>query len=78
MLRRTWIVFVGMREPPRPPRAIASSPFQAIVGVIEESIRLPGATAFASPWIRPNMFGRPGAVAKSSISLLRKKPASGT
>ena len=67
-----------MREPPRAPRATASLPFQAIVGAIEESIRLPAPTAFASPWTSSKTLGFPGAAAKSSISLLRKKPAPGT
>ncbi len=30
------------------------APLQATVGVIDESILLPGPTAFASPWTRPN------------------------
>ena len=43
----------------------------AIVGHMEESIRLPGATALTFPWTRPYMFFWPGFVAKSSISLFR-------
>ena len=30
-------------------------------GVIADSIRFPGAIAFASPWTRQYMFGLPGA-----------------
>src|SRR5262245_61786272 len=46
-----------------------------MVGVIDDSMRLPGSILFAAPWTRPNVFGAPGLVAKSSISLLSKKPA---
>ena len=67
-----------MRGPPRPPSTIASSPRHARVGAIEESMRRPGATVLASPWIRPYSLGRPGAVVKSSIWSLRKNPAPGT
>ena len=41
---------------------------------MDESGRLPGAIALASPCTRPNMFGAPGLAAKSSISLLSRKP----
>ena len=44
-------------------------------GVIADSMRLPGAMAFASPWTRPYMLGFPGAAVKSSISSLSRKPA---
>jgi hypothetical protein len=46
-----------------------------MLGVIADSIRFPGAIALASPSTRPYMFGAPGAVAKSSISSLSRKPA---
>ncbi len=46
-----------------------------MLGVIADSIRLPGAIALASPCTRPYMLGLPGAVAKSSISSLSRKPA---
>ncbi len=46
-----------------------------MVGVIAESIRFSGAIALASPCTRPNWFGVPGLAAKSSISLLSRKPA---
>ncbi len=49
-----------------------------MVGVIDESGRLPGWMAFASPCTRPNMFGVPGFDAKSSISLFSRKPRPGT
>ncbi len=46
-----------------------------MVGVIELSMRLPGATALASPPTRPNMFGEFGRALKSSISLFSRNPA---
>ena len=65
-------------EPPGEPQANAPRPgITAIVGHIEESMRLPGATALASPWTRPYMFVSPGLVAKSSISLFMRKPRPG-
>ncbi len=68
-----------MREPPGAPAVMNSLPsFSTMVGVIDDSGRLPGAIAFASPWTRPNMFAVPGFDAKSSISLLSRKPSPGT
>ena len=50
-----------MRDPPGLPSTSNSLPsFTTIVGVIDESGRLPGAIAFASPCTRPNMFGVAG------------------
>ena len=71
----TCIVEVGMRDPPRDPSAIDSDPRQAIVGLMEDSMRAPAATEFASPCTRPNRFGLPGDTTKSSISLLSRNPA---
>ena len=48
-----------------------------IVGVIAESIRLPGAIGVGVALHQPHMFGRPGAVVKSSISSLSRNPAPG-
>src|SRR2546430_11486158 len=66
-----------MREPPGDPSTRNSRPAESttIAGVIPDSIRFPGAMAFASPWTRPNRFGRPGAVLKSSISSFSRNPA---
>ena len=50
-----------MRGPPRLPVTMNSLPsLVTIVGLIEESGRLPGAIAFFSPCTRPNMFGAAG------------------
>src|SRR6476646_9363236 len=66
-----------MNGPPLAPVTSSGrrSASRTIVGVIADSIRLPGAIALASPWTRPYMFAVPGLAAKSSISLLRRKPA---
>ncbi len=45
---------------------------------MEESGRFSGWMALASPWIKWNMFSVPGLAAKSSISLLSRKPRPGT
>ena len=66
-----------MRGPPGLPGTMNSAPSRlTIVGLIEDSGRLPGAIAFLAPCTSPNMFGVPGRVVKSSISLLRKNPVS--
>ena len=49
--------------------------FSTMVGVMQLSIRLFGAMAFASPPTSPYMFGEPGFTEKSSISLFSRKPA---
>ena len=46
-----------------------------MLGVIAESGRLPGWIALESPWTSPYMLGRPGALARSSISSLSRNPA---
>ncbi len=65
-----------------PPPTVTSIGFPSlpstIVGVIDESIRLPGAIAFASPITSPSLFATPGCAVKSSISLLSRNPAPGT
>ena len=49
-----------------------------IVGVMAESILLPGSTPLSSPWTRPKKLGVPGFAVKSSISLLSRNPAPAT
>ena len=65
-----------MREPPGEPTTSSSLPSLAtMVGVIELSIRLPGAISLALPPVTPNMFGTPALALKSSISLFSRNPA---
>ena len=65
----------GMRLPPGVPTTIDSCPsLVTIVGVIDDSGRLPGATALFGPSTNPNMLGEPGLAEKSSISSLRRMP----
>ena len=54
-------------------RLIYTQPTEAFALYIQ--ISLISGAVFASPWIKPNMFGLPGLTVKSSISLLSKKPA---
>ena len=69
---------VMMRGPPGLPSTNTGRPsFSTIVGVIDDSGRLPGAIALASPCTSPNMLAAPGFTAKSSISLLSRKPVPG-
>ena len=75
----TWKTDVKMREPPGVPITSRTAPSRMrIVGVIDDSGRLPGAIALASPPTTPNIFGEPGLTEKSSISLLSRKPAPST
>ena len=68
-----------MVEPPGVPTTMESLPsFSTIVGVMELSMRLPGAMLFASVPTKPNMLGTPALALKSSISLFIKKPNSST
>ena len=68
-----------MREPPGVPSTMATLPSRVrMVGVMEESGRLPGAMALASAPTTPNWFGAPGLTEKSSISSFRRKPAPST
>ena len=63
-------------DPPGVPRIKKgeSSRFVTIVGVIELNIRFPDAIEFASLPISPYIFGWPGLIEKSSISLFNKNP----
>lgn len=65
---------VMMRLPPGVPSTAIRSRDTRKVGVIELSMRLPGAGALASKPITPNALGVPGRSAKSSISLLSSTP----
>jgi hypothetical protein len=70
---------VKIREPPGVPITMATLPSRVrMVGVIDDSGRLPGAMALASPPTTPNMLGAPGLAEKSSISSLSRKPAPST
>ena len=71
-----WNTVVMMNGPPLAPVTSSGrwSLSRTMVGVIADSMRLPGAMALASPWTRPYMFGVPGFAAKSSISLFRRNP----
>jgi len=67
-----------MVGPPGLPVTRTSWPsFVTRVGVMDESGRLPGTMALASPWMRPNMFGVPTCEVKSSISLFMRMPVPG-
>ena len=66
-----------MVDPPGVPTTIHSAPFfSIIVGVIELNILFSGAISFAFAPSKPNIFGTPGLLLKSSISLFKKKPNS--
>ena len=67
-----------MREPPGEPNAIATRPSRIrMVGAMDDSGRLPGAMALASPWTSPNRLGVSGATVKSSISSFISTPVPG-
>ena len=72
----TCAVAVMMVGPPAAPTTTRTRPASssAIVGVIDDSGRLRGATAFCSLPIRPNALGTPGSSEKSSISSLSTMP----
>ena len=66
--------------PPREPttsRSVLSRP-STIAGDMLESGRLSGAIAFTSPWISPQLLGRPGATVKSSMMSFSSTPVPGT
>ncbi len=68
-----------MVPPPGEPSTSRTLPSRVtMVGVMDESGRLCGAMALASPCTSPNMLGAPGLAAKSSISLFSRKPAPST
>ena len=73
MMHNTVLMMVG---PPGLPAVNHRLPSlrRTIVGVMAESGRFFGATAFRSPWISPYKFGVPGFAAKSSISSLSRIP----
>ena len=66
-----------MCAPPAAPVTTNGAPVESstIVGVMLDSIRLPGAIAFASHCRRPIALTAPTLVVKSSISLFSRKPA---
>ncbi len=75
----TCSTVVMMVLPPGDPVTNTGSPSRrTIVGVIELSMRLPGAMALASSPSSPKELGVFGLTEKSSISLLSRKPAPGT
>jgi hypothetical protein len=76
-LLTTCATVVMMVAPPGDPvtRRTRPSGERTMVGVIDETMRFPGAMAFAVPCTSPNWLGVPGLEVKSSISLFRKKPA---
>ena len=66
---------VMMRLPPGDPVISHGLPSAStMVGLIEDSGRLPGPGALASPPTSPNAFGAPGFAEKSSSSLLSRIP----
>ena len=68
-----------MVRPPGLPVTMNSLPsFARIVGVMLESIRLPGSARFGLVPIEPRSVVSSGASLKSPISLLSRKPAPGT
>ncbi|NBU26539.1 MAG: hypothetical protein EBS39_13205, partial [Gammaproteobacteria bacterium] len=76
MLSSVWKTPVKIVEPPGVPSEATTRPSRTSrVGVIDDSMRLPGAISLARPPTTPYMFGWPGLVLKSSISLLSRKPA---
>ena len=78
-LSMTCSTAVIMMGPPGAPSTRNGLPsLTTMVGIMDDSGRLPGAMALRSPCTRPNMLGVPGFEAKSSISSLRRKPAPGT
>src|ERR671921_285061 len=66
MLLIVSITAEGIRLPPGVPTTIISFPsLVTIVGVIDDSGRLPGATALFGPSTRPYMLGAPGYAAQA-------------
>ena len=76
-LETIWKMVVMIVAPPGVPvtRSVRPSGSTTMVGVIADSMRLPGSMALASPWTSPNWFGTPGFEVKSSISLFSRYPA---
>ncbi len=74
-----WATVVVIVGPPGEPTIARSLPsLTMIVGVMLDSMRLPGSMPFCGPWTRPNMLGAPTFAVKSSISLFRVTPVPGT
>ncbi|MNP40700.1 hypothetical protein D3C76_1343570 [compost metagenome] len=72
----TWKIEVKIREPPGVPSTRVTLPSRVTrLGLIDESMRLPGSIALASPPTTPKALATPGLELKSSISSLSKKPA---
>ncbi len=66
-------------RPPGLPVTMRSCPFfVTMVGVMLESIRLPGAARLGPVPMSPVASVRPGPALKSPISLFSRKPAPGT
>ncbi|MNZ89897.1 hypothetical protein D3C78_1088380 [compost metagenome] len=65
-----------MREPPGVPITRLTLPSRVImVGLMDESMRLPGSMALASLPTTPKALATPGLALKSSISSFNRKPA---
>ena len=78
-LTRACSTVLMMVRPPGLPMTMNSLPSLAtMVGVMLESIRLPGAARLGSVPISPSLSSGPGPALKSPISLLSRKPAPGT
>ncbi len=74
-----WSTVPGMRRPPGLPTTRAGRPSRTtIVGVMFDSMRLPGAARLGSVPMSPLASVRPGPALKSPISLFSRKPAPGT
>ena len=71
-----WNTEVKIVDPPGVPTTMATAPSSSrIVGVMDDSMRLPGWISFASLPTTPYAFGTPGLMLKSSISLFSRNPA---
>src|SRR3954454_13405223 len=64
--------------PAAPTQRIGVPSLVTRVGVIDDSGRLPGATALANAPTRPNALGAPGCAEKSSILSLSTTPETGS
>ena len=76
----TWNTEVKMVLPPGVPMTRVTFPASSSssVGVMEDSMRFPGWISLAVLPMTPKILGVPGLALKSSISLLRRKPAPST
>src|SRR3954447_4249040 len=64
--------------PAAPTQRMGVPSLVTMVGVIDDSGRLPGATALAKAPTRPKALGAPGCAEKSSISSLSTTPETGS